>query len=72
MHLVIPIASWNKEVPLSDKRKIMKSGKRRSDKMKNDGPIDHAYKVYSLIIKNSRMKMTMRGNHRSEMSVRMY
>lgn len=43
-----------------------------SNRINNNNPIDHAYKIYSLNIENSIKKVTMRGSHISEMSARMH
>lgn len=52
-----------KYVPLSDQGMIIKSRKKMSSIIKNNGPRDHAYKIYSLTIEDNTQRMTTKSTH---------
>lgn len=48
----------------------MKSGERRGSRTKDNGPIEHACKIYSLIFKDSLEKVNFTLSNRREMVAR--
>lgn len=50
--------------PLSNQRSIIRSGKRKGVRTKNNGSMDHVYKIFSPTIKDNIEKVTSTLNNK--------